>query len=211
MSAPPRGTLLPHYVFRDFLDPALHRALLDWTIASAERFEPATLAGGKFDPTRRVAERLRDLGEMRAPLEARLRAAADDIFARTGTRPFPLASMELELAAHGDGAHFTRHLDIPVGPGRKPLGGTAAGEDRIVSAVYYFHKEPKSFSGGALRLHSFTPTHAEGRHVDLEPAQNSLVVFPSWLPHEVTKVSCPSRAFADYRFAVNCWFCRKLA
>jgi Rps23 Pro-64 3,4-dihydroxylase Tpa1-like proline 4-hydroxylase len=40
---------------------------------------------------------------------------------------------------------------------------------------------------------------------DIEPGQNRLVAFPSWAPHEVMPISCPSRRFIDSRFAVNCW------
>jgi len=39
----------------------------------------------------------------------------------------------------------------------------------------------------------------------IEPAQNRLVVFPSFVRHEVRKISCPSHDFADSRFSINCW------
>jgi Rps23 Pro-64 3,4-dihydroxylase Tpa1-like proline 4-hydroxylase len=45
--------------------------------------------------------------------------------------------------------------------------------DRLLSAVYYFHAEPKAFSGRELRLHSFA---GDGSFVDVPPEQNSLVV-----------------------------------
>jgi SM-20-related protein len=41
--------------------------------------------------------------------------------------------------------------------------------------------------------------------IDIEPVHNSLLVFPSWAPHEVMPVSCPSQRFMDSRFAINCW------
>ncbi len=136
---------------------------------------------------------------------------AQYIKTKTGTRPFALEALELELAAHGDGAHFAAHRDIPVGQGRQPLGGDGSGKlDRIVSAVLYVHNEPKGFSGGALRLHRFGSNGAPGDYLDLEPEGNSLLVFPAWAAHEVLTVNCPSRAFEDYRYAVNCWFCRTL-
>jgi Rps23 Pro-64 3,4-dihydroxylase Tpa1-like proline 4-hydroxylase len=124
------------------------------------------------------------------------------------------AAVELELAAHGDGAHFHAHLDIPNGKHRKPLGAEP-GMDRILSAVYYFHREPKAFSGGDLRLFRFGAHPADGPvaeedRVDIAPLQNSLVAFPSWALHEVRPIQCPSQAFEDYRFAINCWYCREL-
>ena len=73
------------------------------------------------------------------------------------------------------------------------------------SAVYYFHRSPKSFSGGALRLYSFEASEERGTFVDIEPTNDTLVFFPSWFPHEVRPVVCPSGRFEDSRFAINCW------
>ena len=58
----------------------------------------------------------------------------------------------------------------------------------MVSGVYHFHREPKALSGGGLRLHRFGATLKA--------------------PHEVRPVACPSMAFADSRFSVNCWIYR---
>ena len=83
-------------------------------------------------------------------------------------------------------------------------------QDRLLSGVYYFHREPKAFSGGALRFHRFGGGETQDDWIDVEPEQDSLVVFPTWARHEVLRVSCPSREFADSRFAVNVWLCRAL-
>jgi SM-20-related protein len=211
MTPVPERPLPPCHQYRDFLSQAEHRALLDWSLANRERFEPARLTGHVLDPKRRVAERLKDLGPHRAVLERRLDEHRSDIFRRTGTKPFEVEFVELEVAAHGDGAFFAHHSDMPVGKGRQPLGGDKSGsQDRLVSAVYYFHREPKRFSGGTLRLYRLGDYDASGDFVEFEPLDNSLVVFPSWVRHEVRRVSCPDCAFEDYRFAVNAWLCRTL-
>jgi asparagine synthetase B (glutamine-hydrolysing) len=44
---------------------------------------------------------------------------------------------------------------------------------------------------------------------DIEPIHNSLLMFPSWAPHEVMPVNCPSQRFIDSRFAINCWVHRE--
>jgi SM-20-related protein len=112
--------------------------------------------------------------------------------------PFVLARMEVELAAHGDSAFFRRHIDAPAPDPTNPGKGL-----RMISGVYYFHGQPKGFSGGVLRLYGEGP---QAPFTDIAPTHNSLVAFPSWLPHEVMPVVCPSRRFADSRFAINCWF-----
>ena len=135
-----------------------------------------------------------------------------EIMGAAGYRGPEPRSLEFEVNAYGEGAHFAPHVDIPLGPRRRTLG-KEKGEDRLITGVYYFFREPKRFSGGALRLYAFGTDPAvcgpdESRA--FEPVQNRLVIFPSWAQHSVDRVGCPSTDFADYRFALNCWFCRKI-
>jgi Rps23 Pro-64 3,4-dihydroxylase Tpa1-like proline 4-hydroxylase len=208
---PVLGPLPPHRLIEPFLAPADHRRLLDWTLASEARFRPSRLVGGIVDPARRVSSNLRDLGEMGPMIEAAVTARLADLFAAAGVAPFPVEAIELELAHHGDGAHFAPHLDIAYGPSRGLAGGErGADQDRLVSAVYYFHAEPRGFAGGELRLHRFgsRASGEEGSFVDVAPRQNALLVFPSIALHEVRPVAVPSGRFGDGRFAVNIWLCR---
>lgn len=201
----------PHRQSPDFLTAEDHAGLLAWTMSNQDRFKEATLIGGVLNPAVRVASVARNLGEIGKMLRERLTDAVPSILAGAGVQG-PVEFLEIELAAHGDGAHFSKHLDIPVGSGRRPLGGDSSrSQDRIVSAVYYFHREPKGFTGGDLRIHGFEFPGKPTSYVDLPPQQNSLVMFPSWVPHEVLRVQCPSRRFEDSRFAVNCWLCRRIA
>jgi len=209
---------LPPFVqLSGFLPKTEHRQLLDWVLAHPDAFGPATITGkggvtGRIDPIQRVALTAPVPEATKDGLQARLLAALGEIAEAIGYSGPPPTSFELQLAAHGDGAHYRPHLDIPLGQSRAPLGA-APGEDRVLSAVYYFHCEPKGFSGGALRLHRFGADwdrdEAEpSSFVDIDPIDNSLVAFPSWAMHEVRPVHCPSERFEDYRFALNCWFCR---
>jgi SM-20-related protein len=195
-----------------FLEPADHAGLLEWVFQQRSHFLPSPVIGGIIDPTRRVSERLLDLGPMSDVFRDKIRELGTDVFEQTGTPAFEVEYIELEIAAHGDGAHFAVHCDIPIGEGRKPLGGDHTHrQDRFLSGVYYFHREPKSFSGGQLRLHRFGSDNIPGDYMDIEPVQNSLLIFPSWTSHEVLRIDCPSQAFENYRFAINCWLCRTLA
>lgn len=196
MTAP----ILPHLRIVDFLDARMHAALLDWTLTHEARFVSAQLDGGAVKPEVRRALVLRDLGPIAPVLETRLRDAASGWSASLRSTPFVTSEVELELAAHNDGAHFTLHSDTYA-------RDQVARGDRMLSAVYYFHRQPKGFDGGALRLHRLGASPGDAG-LDIAPDDNSLVVFPSWGPHEVMRVSCASRAFADSRFAVNCWIYR---
>lgn len=196
MTAP----ILPHLRIADFLNAQSHAALLDWALANEARFVPAQLAGGLVKPEARRALVLRDLGPVAEMLENRLREEAHRWTAALRSTPFEASEVELELAAHNDGAHFTLHSDTYA-------RHEVARGDRMLSAVYYFHREPKGFTGGALRLHRLGAAPGDAGE-DVAPDDNSLVVFPSWGPHEVMPIRCASGDFADSRFAVNCWIYR---
>lgn len=196
MAAP----ILPHLRFDAFLDVPTRAALLDWTLANSARFVPAQLIRGVVNPDIRRSLTLRDLGPLASVLDTRLRAEAPHWSAALRATPFVTSEVELELAAHNDGAHFTLHTDTYA-------SSEVARGDRMLSAVYYFHRQPKGFDGGALRLHRLGSAPGDAG-LDITPEDNSLVVFPSWGPHEVMPVRCPSGDFADSRFAVNCWIYR---
>jgi SM-20-related protein len=217
---PAEGPLPPYARILDFLPEDELGQLLNWVFSVRDKFQPATVSKGRpkrefrVDPERRIGLTTRKLGPLRGVLSERLLKALPELMAGTGTGGSPPTSLELELAAHADGAYYRPHIDIPVGANRQPLGANP-GEDRVLSAVYYFYAEPKGFTGGQLRLYGFGPIPAAGEeqraYVDIEPVRNSLVAFPSWVPHEVRPIAVPSGDFGDYRFALNCWFCRALA
>ena len=193
--------------YKNFLGEDKEADLLALALAAQAKFKPSEVSSG-YNPERRNSQRLLDMGAARRMFEAKIRSIIPDLFRKTGMTPFEVEFLELEIAAHGDGAHFARHTDILIGEDRAPLGGDDSHQqDRLLSVVYYFHRVPKAFSGGQLRLHRFGSNGEPGDYVDIEPVRNSLVVFPSWTTHEVLTVHCPTRAFADYRFAVNCWLC----
>jgi predicted 2-oxoglutarate/Fe(II)-dependent dioxygenase YbiX len=208
----------PHGIFEDFLADNERRALLDWAIGAQAEFKPAKVFYGeggtlkKLDPTRRNALKHNGAGPIEPVLRERLLGRLPEIMTAAGYRGPEPRSFEFELNAYGEGAHFVPHIDIPLGQIRKPAGAEKD-EDRVISAVYYFHSEPKAFSGGALRLYPFgteQDSAAPDAGMAFEPSQNRLVVFPSWAMHRVEVVHCPSGHFADFRFGLNCWLCRKV-
>ena len=190
----------PWLVQRDVLAATQHDALLEWTLANAARFSPSALDQGLIDPAFRRSVSLRDLGPFTDLFDGYIRPRLPELIAQLRMTPFAPSRIELEVVAHNDGAHFALHGDLVTGRSNG-LG------DRMLSAVYYFHRTPKGFSGGCLRLHRIGAKPGDAG-VDVTPERNSLVVFPSWAPHEVLPVRCPSGAFGDSRFAINCWVYR---
>ena len=181
----------PHLVVPNFLPVEDHANLLRWTLGNEAAFTPAKVHTGVDDNLRRALI-LQDVGPFKMPFAKAASNGYRTWLRQMNLPPFDVSGVELELAAHMDGAHFTRHTDTQTAMGQ--------GTHRALSAVYYFFREPKSFTGGNLRLYS-----NDESYTDIEPAQNTLAVFPSFVPHQVMQVQCPSQHFADSRFAINCW------
>lgn len=194
-------------MFRGVLGSRTVTALLDYVAAREQGFIPAKVrdrgAGrAKLDYGRRECLLLGDLGELKAPIETFVRQIAPDAVAQLGLIEPYVEPREFEISAHGDGGHFEPHLDTV----------DRLNHVRILSCVYYFAATPRRFTGGELRLYGFPKPSGDPEaappYFDVAPETDTLVAFPSWLRHEVRPTRVPSGAWADYRFAINCWIHR---
>jgi Rps23 Pro-64 3,4-dihydroxylase Tpa1-like proline 4-hydroxylase len=192
----------PYVVVRDFLDQADVIELLDYAVAHEANFIPTGVGKATINRSVRFSAVLRDLGRFKSLLTDKLVPMLPQFIDRLRVSQFDFSGLETELVAHGDGAFYKQHIDTQ----------TARYDEvksiRVLSGVYYFNADPKAFTGGSLRLFAIG---AKDQFADIEPVCNSLLVFPSWAPHEVLPVSCPSKRFIDSRFAINCWFHRDRA
>lgn len=188
----------PHLLWRDFLPSEEHKAILDWALANRASFAPSLVGSGTLRADFRSSATARGSDY---PWKDAFRQRVDDavpaLAQALGVAAFAVEQIQLSLIAYNDGDFYREHIDT------EPSRDRAHGGDRVLSAVYYFHREPKGYSGGALRLHAFNP--ASDRFEDVAPEQNGLIAFPSFARHEVRPVICPSRRFEDSRFAINCW------
>lgn len=197
--AEPDDIFLPRWLTSGWLGPALSDALLEHAIAHEAEFEEArvTADDGRVgvEPLVRQARKLAVPDGFRQPIEARIAEALPALQARLGRLRGAVKAINVELAAHGDGAHFLPHLDTATGP------GTQGRLTRRLSLICYLHRRPKAFGGGQLRFYSL----AGEAWQDIEPNHDLMVAFPSWSRHGVQPVQVPSGAFADSRFAINIW------
>ena len=201
--------LPPFGLVREFLGSETVERLLAYAHTNQHLFRDTTVGYGEereVNKTRRCSSALRERvlrenGDFAARVEMRMKQLMPAMIERLGNTPFVPHKFEVEMVAHGDGAHFTQHIDLSTGERHLE-------SDRVISCVYYFHAMPKAFSGGVLRLHSLGASGQPDTFVDIEPLLDTLVYFPSWFPHEVLLVSCPSGRFIDSRFAINCWIHR---
>jgi len=194
-------------VLDEFLAPAELNQLTQFTLEREADFKVSEVVspgvtGGAADFDYRRSHVLMDLGKHEEIIVNRIQACLPRIVQQLGCDPFRISRVEAQITASGDGDFFRWHTD----------DGQAEIATRHITFVYFFHREPKAFRGGELRIYdsewrdgSYRPTE---NYRNIVPRQNQAVFFASMLAHEITPVECPSHAFADSRFTVNGWFHR---
>jgi SM-20-related protein len=189
---------IPHVTIPHALSGDTVARLFDYAGAQQSRMKPAEVHGDhgdELDLSGRIALALNDLGPLREELEGYARGWIPSVRDALGVAPFQIEELDFTIVAYGDGAFYAQHIDTHT-------GAAAGGEvPRQLTFVCYFHRKPKGFTGGALRLFDLFGRES----IDVEPEPGLMTAFSSWTPHEVMPVSCPSGAFEDYRFALNVW------
>ena len=115
---------------------------------------------------------------------------------------FPINSLdvtnyhETEVSRYGDqGQQYKYHTDY--------------NGNRLITLVYYFHKEPKKYKGGEIQF-TRSPI-SNGKILDknetpinITPENNMMVIFGSKVAHTVLPTKSP-KTFDNGRFSVNIW------
>ena len=184
--------------FRDVLGASAKSRLLDEAIARAPELVPSRVIGDT--PDYRRSRLINDPRDLAAGLVARVRELLPELCERLDVAPFPVDLIEAQLTVHNDGDYYRVHND----------NGSDDTRTREISYVYYFHREPKRFTGGELVLFDSRPGNDGGPvpigpPVVVEPSDDSLVIFPSSCLHEVRPVHLLSHAMEDGRFTINGW------
>lgn len=190
----------------NFLPAEVNQAILEHAIAHQDKFIPSR----SYSQNNTEAESLKFRRSLRLDyayfqeygslLREKIAAVAPDIFVKLGIEDFDIQIFEMEMVASHDGCYFTMHAD-------NSYPQTAF---RQVSCVYYFHREPKPYRGGELRIYDTQrqkphPPILYGTYDEVIPTNNSIVFFSSSCLHEILPVFSPSQAFADSRFTINTW------
>jgi len=194
-------------VLDEFLAPAELESLLQSTVAREAEFQISEVVspgatGGIVEFETRRSRVLMKLGPSEQLIANRIQSCLPRVLARLGHKAFPIARFETQITASNDGDFFRWHSD----------NGQPEIATRELTFVYFFHREPKAFRGGELRI--YDSRKQNGSVVPLPnyravvPQQNQIVFFPSSLAHEITPIQNDSRAFVDSRFTVNGWLHR---
>ncbi len=145
---------------------------------------------------------LMDIARYQDLMVERVKSVMPEILRKLNMELFTIAGVEAQITASNDGDFFRFHSD----------NGSDRVACRYLTFVYFFHREPKAFEGGELRIHDACLQDglyvSQGSYQTIVPRQNQIVFFPCQMRHEITAVKCPSRLFADSRFTLNGWFRR---
>jgi Rps23 Pro-64 3,4-dihydroxylase Tpa1-like proline 4-hydroxylase len=185
---------MPSVVLDEFLVWQELSAVMAHAAAHELAFHASHVVAGT-DPAYREHRRSRvlvDVGPFHAVIADRLRFHLAHITDALGVPRFEPSRIEAQLTASGDGDYYRLHDDNTRG----------CPPTRAITFVYFCHREPRPFDGGELVLHE------PGGPAPIAPAQNTVVLFPSSLPHEILPVRCPSGRFCDSRFTLNGWIHR---
>jgi SM-20-related protein len=196
----------PIVIFDEFLVAQEWRNLLEFTLNRASDFVATQVIGARgdnrLDHQTRRSRVFYNMDIYQQIFADRLLMFLPHVLARLGHEPFPVSQVEVQLTATNNGEYFRVHTD----------NGADSVQSREITFVYFFHREPRGFFGGELRI--FDTKWENGNTVATQPyrmvypLQNQIVFFPSYCLHEILPVGCPSEDFADSRFTVNGWLHR---
>jgi hypothetical protein len=196
-------------VLDEFLAPHELDELIAYTLQREEHFENSEVISPSGDPgivdfSHRRSRVLMDLGKHQEIILERIRCVLPKVLRQFGIEEFPITHVEAQITASNEGDFFATHSD----------DAQEAIASRRVTFVYFFHQEPRPFEGGELRLYDSSGDDSRGyptrsfqprNYETIVPQQNQIVFFPCSVSHEITRVACPSGAFADSRFTLNGW------
>jgi SM-20-related protein len=195
----PDQVLPAKYVTLDnFLTPAENQALLNLVLRKEGTFVDSGHAGN-FNYEHRRSKVSAFAKSDEREIHKRLRDRVPEVLKQLAIEPFEIGEIETQITASNDGDYYKIHQDQ----------GKLKNASRILTYVYYFYREPKSFSGGELIMYDGKMSNNDYVKADsyqvIAPRNNSIIFFPSHYWHEVLPVNCPSQKFADSRFTINGW------
>jgi Rps23 Pro-64 3,4-dihydroxylase Tpa1-like proline 4-hydroxylase len=191
-------------VFDEFLAPHELDELIAYTLQHEENFENSEVISPSGEPgivdfSHRRSRVLMNLGKHQEVVLERIRCVLPKVLRQLGIEEFPITHTEAQITASNDGDFFATHSD----------DAQEAIASRRVTFVYFFHREPRPFEGGELRLYDSSGDNSRGYPTRsfqaIVPQQNQIVFFPCSVSHEITQIACPSGGFADSRFTLNGW------
>ena len=201
---------VPIIIIRDLFSEEQNKDILNEAIENESKFEHAVIGSGKKPDFRsnKVAYYDDIYNEDRS--KSKLLDRLDKIFKTSdfaevlNSAPYPIYKFgqsnhhETQVSRYGDkGQLYQYHVDA-FGSNKRQL-----------TVVYYFHEEPKQWTGGDILftnspIFNGKPVDNNAKILKMTPENNMAVIFGARIPHMVEETTSPE-AFNKGRFSVNCW------
>ena len=173
------------------------QGFLHWALSHAADFRPAGVGQNMIKPDRRQTLVLEELGDIRQTFKGYVRDQISTLCPQFGLSHFDLSGIEVKMTNHLDGGFFNTHPDNSSRFGN---------EDRLISFVFYFFREPPQFEGGDLILfdtNRAARTYKPMYFTRLRCESNTMVFFPSGYFHCVEPITLTDNQFEHGRFAIS--------
>ena len=201
-AAPPRRIWpVPFVWMRNFLAPMQCERLSILATEGSARFAPARTGkkgATNVDPEARITLESdhRTLQAFRPWFIPKIRSVVPEVLERLRMEDIGRYGIRMDMRVYLTGGFYRAHTDGQYDPDHP----------RKLSFVYFFHREPRRFSGGDLLLYDTDANTADRSFAAFSrivPLRNSIVFFPSVSWHQVPHVQCETNDFQDGRWAVN--------
>ena len=191
--------LFPYMHIHNFFSDELNAEILAYAVKRQLDFKQSVIysRGVSKISQSRISLTLKDFEPYKSIIQESVRKRIPALIDGLKISKFNAGEIETEFVCYADGSLFKPHIDTAVHKKTE--------KPRVISAVYYLHSLPRKFEGGNLRIHTISIGEEKEKSTDISPDNNSLLVFPSFAPHEVRPVIAPGIDFKDWRFAINCW------
>ena len=133
----------PYIRIPQFLTAEENRRVFDYAVQQQPNFVASKVVTGDSDYRRSMI--LPKFDDLEIDLEARLREILPELFTRFGMTAPQRPAFEKQLTTHNHGGYFKVHND----------NGSPESATRLLTYIYYFHRDPPAFSGGQIRIYDF--------------------------------------------------------
>ncbi|MCG8609491.1 MAG: 2OG-Fe(II) oxygenase [Pseudomonadales bacterium] len=190
----------PFLIQKQFVSTDYNQSILSLAIEKESAFVDAkvgALAYETVDTTIRSTKILgkSEIGNSLAEFRKKIFENCEHWQKLLNVTPFTTGHIELSMLHYQNRQFYQVHKDQGLDETRS----------RTLTFIYFFYKQPKAFSGGELLLYDTDENaHSAGTaFTQIEPENNTLLVFPSQYFHQVTPVQSSFCGFDSGRFVIN--------
>lgn len=187
----------PYLRIPSFLPPSINNEILEFAVSQESQFRASAVLSDELNY--RQSSVIYELGETGVQFENALQPYLKEAMTYFNMEYPRRTHFESQLTVSSEQDYFKRHRD----------DSSESVQNRVLTYVYYFSAQPQKFKGGILNMYDYVQKDdslvAAESYISISPTNNSLILFPSWVSHEVMPVQYSGNIFRNNRFTINGW------